>query len=65
MKAFSSLDELLHEEEVLYNEAARMHASPNLLKSMTDEIEKAKVELIRHLENKKNDKVRAVLEECI
>ncbi len=44
-KTFSSLQEQLHEEEVLYNEAVRMHASPDVIQSIKELIEKHRAEL--------------------
>jgi molybdopterin converting factor small subunit len=44
-KYFSTLQELLHEEDVLFREATRMHASAHVLKSLKQQIEKHKAEL--------------------
>ncbi|MCW3105668.1 MAG: hypothetical protein JWQ09_174 [Segetibacter sp.] len=44
-KTFSTLEEQLHEEEVLYNEALRMHALSDVLETIKKQIENHKAEL--------------------
>lgn len=46
-KSFGTLQEQLHEEEVLFNEALRMHALPNVLQEIKELIAKHKSELSR------------------
>lgn len=51
LKTFTTLEEQLHEEEVLYNEALRMHALSDVLQSIKEQIEKHKAELSKNHSN--------------
>ena len=44
-RTFNTVEEQLHEEEVLFNEALRMHALSDVLQSIKERIEKHKAEL--------------------